>query len=208
MCASRPGAAWPSVSSFFMASTSSSSSSSSSSSAPPASKAKASSSSSSSSSSSGASSSSSSAASSGGKAAEPLAKRAKVEAAKPSADAEGDAAEPQQQVKASGLSFKQEGVQYLRGWKAKEDGKKGAEWKFNKRIQTRLLRHMFDHKEVPKHDFTILLEYLEGLKGGARAATLKQAKDVHESDGDDIELPHRDRGKAMKRARAVLRVLA
>ncbi|KAL7581267.1 hypothetical protein ACA910_006038 [Epithemia clementina (nom. ined.)] len=54
---------------------------------------------------------------------------------------------------------------YLTNWKRhKDEGEDGTSWKFNKNTQSWLIRHMFEVDKVPKSTFSLLLEYLNGLK--------------------------------------------
>jgi hypothetical protein len=54
--------------------------------------------------------------------------------------------------------------EYLSNWKHREQGS-GSIWKFNKNTQSWMFRHMYDSNKIPKATFTILLEYIGGLKG-------------------------------------------
>ncbi|MGH0183903.1 UNVERIFIED_CONTAM: hypothetical protein FKN15_019487 [Acipenser sinensis] len=64
---------------------------------------------------------------------------------------------------------------------------------------------MFDSEKVPDELFDVLLEYLDGLKGGARETTVKKAESVIR-DCEDSE----DRAAAVKagRAREVIQLLS
>mmetsp|Transcript_20398 Transcript_20398/g.44162 ORF Transcript_20398/g.44162 Transcript_20398/m.44162 type:complete len:229 (+) Transcript_20398:74-760(+) len=55
---------------------------------------------------------------------------------------------------------------YLTGWKSSGgvSSREGG-WKFNKNTQNWLIRHAYDFEKVPKASFTLLMEYLAGLKG-------------------------------------------
>uniref|UniRef100_A0A803YE19 WKF domain-containing protein n=1 Tax=Meleagris gallopavo TaxID=9103 RepID=A0A803YE19_MELGA len=64
------------------------------------------------------------------------------------------------------------------------------EWKFQKTRQTWLLSHMYEKEKVPDEHFTILLDYLQGLKGSARDTTVQKAEALmQELDGSDAEDP-------------------
>ncbi|XP_040503768.1 uncharacterized protein C7orf50 homolog [Gallus gallus] len=64
------------------------------------------------------------------------------------------------------------------------------EWKFQKTRQTWLLSHMYEKEKVPDEYFTILLDYLQGLKGSARDTTVQKAEALmQELDGSDAEDP-------------------
>ncbi|XP_074137226.1 protein cholesin isoform X3 [Sminthopsis crassicaudata] len=62
-------------------------------------------------------------------------------------------------------------LDYLTSWANKRE-----EWKFQKTRQTWLLLHMYDSNKVPDKHFSILLDYLEGLKGRAREVTVQKAE--------------------------------
>ncbi|XP_041257602.1 uncharacterized protein C7orf50 homolog [Onychostruthus taczanowskii] len=91
---------------------------------------------------------------------------------------------------------------YLTSW-----SKTPEEWKFQKTRQTWLLLHMYDKEKVPDKYFTILLDYLQGLKGNARDKTVQKAeafmKEFDGSDGEDPNLL----GKC-ERIRQVLQLLS
>ncbi|KAJ7403615.1 hypothetical protein WISP_150002 [Willisornis vidua] len=81
------------------------------------------------------------------------------------------------------------------------------EWKFQKTRQTWLLLHMYDKEKVPDKYFTILLDYLQGLQGGAREKTVQKAeafmKEFDGSDGEDPNLLEK-----CERIRQVLQLLS
>ena len=56
-----------------------------------------------------------------------------------------------------------EAHEYLSNWKYDS-----ANWKFNKNTQSWLCRNMYDVDKVPKAVFSLLMEYIEGLKGFTR----------------------------------------
>ncbi|XP_017668853.1 PREDICTED: uncharacterized protein C7orf50 homolog isoform X3 [Lepidothrix coronata] len=75
---------------------------------------------------------------------------------------------------------------YLTSW-----SENPGEWKFQKARQTWLLLHMYDKEKVPDKYFTILLDYLQGLQGGARDKTVEKAEAfMKEFDGSDGEDPN------------------
>ena len=49
-------------------------------------------------------------------------------------------------------------------------------WKFQKLRQVFLLRYIYDADVIGKEEFEMLLSYLEGLEGRARANVLEEAK--------------------------------
>jgi hypothetical protein len=57
---------------------------------------------------------------------------------------------------------------YLTQWKRNNDGEESV-WKFNKNTQSWLIRHMYEADKLSKASFTLLLGYLDGMKGGADA---------------------------------------
>jgi hypothetical protein len=64
---------------------------------------------------------------------------------------------------------------YLSQWKKNNDGQESV-WKFNKNTQSWLIRHMYEADKLSKVSFTLLLEYLNGLKGGdAKSRILTEA---------------------------------
>ncbi|XP_010288216.1 PREDICTED: uncharacterized protein C7orf50 homolog [Phaethon lepturus] len=75
---------------------------------------------------------------------------------------------------------------YLTSWSENPE-----EWKFQKTRQTWLLLHMYDKEKVPDKYFNILLDYLQGLQGGARDITVQKAEAfMKEFDGSDAEDPN------------------
>ncbi|KAK2855450.1 hypothetical protein Q7C36_007319 [Tachysurus vachellii] len=62
-------------------------------------------------------------------------------------------------------------LDYLTCWSEKRD-----EWKFQKTRQVWLLQHMYDSEKVPDAHFSVLLSYLEGLRGVARDITVQKAE--------------------------------
>jgi hypothetical protein len=64
---------------------------------------------------------------------------------------------------------------YLTQWKRNCDGHESV-WKFNKNTQSWLIRHMYEADKLSKASFSLLLEYLNGLKGGdAKSRILTEA---------------------------------
>jgi hypothetical protein len=57
---------------------------------------------------------------------------------------------------------------YLTQWKRNNDGEESV-WKFNKNTQSWLIRHMYEADKLSKASFTLLLGYLDGMKGGGDA---------------------------------------
>ncbi|XP_051789641.1 uncharacterized protein C7orf50 homolog isoform X2 [Erpetoichthys calabaricus] len=79
-------------------------------------------------------------------------------------------------------------LQYLRCWYENRQV-----WKFQKTRQTWLLQNMYDKQKVPDEDFAVLLEYLEGLQGSARATTVSKAESVVRDHDDSEEMTDRAR---------------
>lgn len=83
------------------------------------------------------------------------------------------------------LSGPELALAYLTSW-----SENPKEWKFQKTRQTWLLSHMYEKEKVPDEYFTILLDYLQGLKGSARDTTVQKAEALmQELDGSDAEDP-------------------
>ncbi|KYO30683.1 uncharacterized protein C7orf50 homolog isoform X3 [Alligator mississippiensis] len=93
-------------------------------------------------------------------------------------------------------------LEYLTSW-----SENPKDWKFQKTRQTWLLLHMYDKEKVPDTYFSILLEYLEGLKGSAREVTVQKAealmKEYDSADLDDPNLLNK-----CERIRQVLQLLS
>ncbi|XP_025909955.1 uncharacterized protein C7orf50 homolog isoform X2 [Nothoprocta perdicaria] len=91
---------------------------------------------------------------------------------------------------------------YLTSWSEKPE-----EWKFQKTRQTWLLLHMYDKEKVPDEYFSILLDYLQGLKGSARDVTVQKAealmKELDDSDAEAAGLEEKS-----ERIRQVLQLLS
>ncbi|XP_040430639.1 uncharacterized protein C7orf50 homolog isoform X2 [Cygnus olor] len=100
------------------------------------------------------------------------------------------------------LSGSELALAYLTSW-----SKNPEEWKFQKTRQTWLLLHMYDKEKVPDEYFTILLDYLEGLRGSARDTTVQKAEALmKELDGSDAEDP--SMVEKSERIRQVLQLLS
>ncbi|XP_078009043.1 protein cholesin isoform X5 [Phascolarctos cinereus] len=93
-------------------------------------------------------------------------------------------------------------LDYLISWANKRE-----EWKFQKTRQTWLLLHMYDSNKVPDKHFSILLDYLEGLKGRAREVTVQKAetlmKELDNAEPEDSSLVEKS-----ERIRQVLQLLS
>ncbi|XP_033886688.2 uncharacterized protein C7orf50 homolog [Acipenser ruthenus] len=109
----------------------------------------------------------------------------------------GVSAQETEPVKPSGSEMAQD---YLTCW-----SKNRKDWRFQKTRQTWLLQHMFDSDKLPDEFFAVMLEYLDGLKGGARETTVKKAESVIRGCEDS-----EDSAAAVKagRAREVIQLLS
>ncbi|XP_041062051.1 uncharacterized protein C7orf50 [Carcharodon carcharias] len=93
-------------------------------------------------------------------------------------------------------------LEYLTRW-----SKKHKEWKFQKTRQTWLLQHMYDCDKISDKHFTVLLKYLDGLKGNAREVTIQKAealiKELETTDDSTEDSPAK-----IERIRQVLQLLS
>ncbi|KAM9489087.1 protein cholesin [Clarias gariepinus] len=97
-------------------------------------------------------------------------------------------------------------LEYLTCWSEKRD-----EWKFQKTRQVWLLQHMYDSEKVPDAHFSILLSYLEGLRGMARDLTVQKAEALVRfgaGPGGEEEGGTTDAQKKTQRAREVIQILS
>ncbi|XP_029954216.1 protein cholesin [Salarias fasciatus] len=81
-----------------------------------------------------------------------------------------------------GTSASQQALDYLTCWADNRSA-----WRFQKTRQTWLLQHMFDCEKVPDEKFSILLQYLEGLRGGAKDTTVQKGLKLVEESGQAPE---------------------
>ena len=56
-------------------------------------------------------------------------------------------------------------------------------------MQVYLLKHMYDLKRIPKEDFSLLLAYIEQLKGHSRDECLTHARKVASGELDPVSAP-------------------
>ncbi|XP_029432895.1 uncharacterized protein C7orf50 homolog isoform X3 [Rhinatrema bivittatum] len=94
-------------------------------------------------------------------------------------------------------------LQYLLSW-----SERPKHWKFQKTRQTWLLLHMYDREKVPDKYFSILLEYLEGLQGGARELTVQKAEAIMKKDEDGADSEDGALLEKLERARKILQLLS
>ncbi|XP_036937252.1 uncharacterized protein C7orf50 homolog [Acanthopagrus latus] len=109
--------------------------------------------------------------------------------------------ETQKKTEASGPIAPQQALDYLNCW-----AENRTEWKFQKTRQTWLLQHMFDSEKIPDEKFSVLLQYLEGLRGAARDTTVQKALALVEESGQAPE----DKAVQQRahRAREVIQLLS
>ncbi|XP_056018477.1 uncharacterized protein LOC125670802 isoform X3 [Ostrea edulis] len=88
--------------------------------------------------------------------------------------------------------------EYLHQWASNKES-----WKFQKVRQVWLLKNMYSEDKVTNDDFTILLRYLDGMKGRSREVTAEQAEKIIEEDEDKEEA---DQMK-INRARQIVQLL-
>ncbi|TKS89958.1 hypothetical protein D9C73_024088 [Collichthys lucidus] len=112
--------------------------------------------------------------------------------------AEGETLE---KTEASGPTAPQQALDYLTCW-----AENRAEWKFQKTRQTWLLQQMFDSEKIPDEKFPVLLEYLEGLRGGAKDTTVQKALALVEESGQAPE--DKVVQQRAQRAREVIQLLS
>ncbi|XP_051876929.1 uncharacterized protein C7orf50 homolog isoform X2 [Pristis pectinata] len=93
-------------------------------------------------------------------------------------------------------------LEYLRKW-----SKKHKEWRFQKIRQTWLLQHMYDCDQISDKHFTLLLSYLEGLKGNARDVTIQKTEALIK-ESDTIDDPTVFSGEKIERMQQVLQLLS
>ncbi|XP_041671874.1 uncharacterized protein C7orf50 [Cheilinus undulatus] len=105
-----------------------------------------------------------------------------------------------EKTKPSGPTAPQQALDYLTCW-----AENRTEWKFQKTRQTWLLQHMFDPEKIPDEKFSLLLQYLEGLRGGARDTTVQKALALIEESGQAPE--DTDVQQRAHRAREVIQLL-
>lgn len=105
---------------------------------------------------------------------------------------------------------KEKALEYLERWKNDV-----TSWKFNKKLQTVLLRNMYDASFVPKHSFEVLISYIlpnESLRERIhKEATVRAIRYQRHLEGTDTasydKLSEHDQRKEYKRARKLLEAL-
>nr|XP_061807235.1 uncharacterized protein C7orf50 homolog [Nerophis lumbriciformis] len=101
----------------------------------------------------------------------------------------------------SGPTASQQALDYLTCW-----ANDRTTWKFQKTRQTWLLQNMFDSEQIHDEKFLLLLEYLEGLRGGSRETTVQKALVLVQESGQAPE--DGDVQKRAHRAREVIQMLS
>mmetsp|Transcript_29741 Transcript_29741/g.45080 ORF Transcript_29741/g.45080 Transcript_29741/m.45080 type:complete len:220 (+) Transcript_29741:189-848(+) len=81
--------------------------------------------------------------------------------------------QPKRSKKAGKIKDPKEAERYLSAWKYRETA---GGWKFNKNTQSWLFRHMYDVEKISKVPFTLLMEYMEGLKGSTKTRVIEDAE--------------------------------
>jgi len=77
---------------------------------------------------------------------------------------------------------------YLEAWKNDREN-----WNFKKVCQVWLIKNLYKKESVDNKHFPMLLEYLDGLKGGARERLLASAKDKFNDKSSDSSVKERSR---------------
>ncbi|XP_030610930.1 protein cholesin isoform X2 [Archocentrus centrarchus] len=106
-----------------------------------------------------------------------------------------------QKTNPPGPSAEQQALDYLTCW-----AENRSQWKFQKTRQTWLLQHIFDSEKIPDEKYSVLLQYLEGLRGSGRDTTVQKALSLVEESGkapEDIVVQQR-----AHRAREVIQLLS
>jgi len=107
-------------------------------------------------------------------------------------------------------------LDYLKTWQNDR-----ASWKFEKCRQIWLLHNAYDIKRMNEENFSVLLEYIDSIKGAMRGVTLDAAKKKLSTEEewkvrDDTELTESDKASTLgerpteavlKRARKIIRLL-
>ncbi|XP_071393178.1 uncharacterized protein C7orf50 homolog [Centroberyx affinis] len=107
---------------------------------------------------------------------------------------------PSEKPEGSAPIAPQQALDYLTCW-----AENRKEWKFQKTRQTWLLQRMFDSEKIPDESFSVLLQYLEGLRGGARDTTVQKATALVQQPGQGPD--DRDGQQRAHRARQVIQLL-
>ncbi|XP_051927351.1 uncharacterized protein C7orf50 homolog [Hippocampus zosterae] len=101
------------------------------------------------------------------------------------------------QNKESGPTASRQALDYLTCWADNREA-----WKFQKTRQTWLLQNMFDSEQIRDEKFSVLLQYLEGLRGGSRDTTVQKALVLVQESGQAL-----DDGNVQKRAHRAREVI-
>lgn len=100
-------------------------------------------------------------------------------------------------------SAKDQALLYLNKWKNERQS-----WSFKKVRQVWLMKHMYDSEQVDDDFFCLLLDYLSGVKGGARTRLIEEAESLfaRSDDKSDSAVTVSDLEKS--RARQILQMLS
>ncbi|XP_037320160.1 uncharacterized protein C7orf50 homolog [Pungitius pungitius] len=109
--------------------------------------------------------------------------------------------ETEPKAEAAGSIAPQQALDYLTCW-----AETRTEWRFQKTRQTWLLQHIFDFEQIPDEKFSVLLQYLEGLRGGSKDLTIQKALALVEESGQAPE--DKDVQQRADRARQVIQLLS
>ncbi|XP_059142672.1 uncharacterized protein C7orf50 homolog [Physella acuta] len=112
----------------------------------------------------------------------------------------GDKTAANDSQKQSDKSRDEKCIDYIRQWSSDK-----VAWKFNKLLQTRLLNVMYDANLINDSDFTLVLQYLEGLKGKAKEKTVEDAQKILNDDKQDNK---ETSGDKEDRAKQILQILS
>ncbi|XP_037134247.1 uncharacterized protein C7orf50 homolog [Syngnathus acus] len=101
----------------------------------------------------------------------------------------------------SGPTASQQALDYLTSWAHNREA-----WRFQKKRQTWLLQNMFDSEQIEDEKFSLLLQYMEGLRGGSRDTTVQKALVLVQESGEAPEDANVQ--KRAHRARDVIQMLS
>mmetsp|Transcript_18768 Transcript_18768/g.24779 ORF Transcript_18768/g.24779 Transcript_18768/m.24779 type:complete len:194 (-) Transcript_18768:188-769(-) len=97
------------------------------------------------------------------------------------------------QIKASSTRDVSAAIEYLKSWSSRQSDD-SLPWKFNKNLQSTLIKHMYDASQITDGPcFEQLLCYLEGLKGGLKERVTTEAQEIVDAGADQgLEKPAKD----------------
>lgn len=88
------------------------------------------------------------------------------------------------EIKRSDRNYSTELLEYIEAWKQRESG---SGWKFNKVLQNWAIDNVFDKALVKKVELKPVLSYMATIQGAARERLLVKAKEIIESNDDEIK---------------------